>query len=219
MLDNANSNVKYDIEWYVKVRLLGAKPSLGKRPKAKMRNMNLIKRLGKIRQILENLPDNDFKVLTVVQFSQMLYILQVAGEDFDQDFEFQFYKVVSVTLATDIDRGTDWKWLDITFIDDHDTALIKLLKLTSEDDDVRFEKLSKRSIALIQKLGAEDAKVIDLLSTVVYLSQSYYSGKALKKKAVELKGKSTAKHWDRTWVLWEELVKDGYIIVKETSAK
>jgi len=109
---------------------------------------------------------------------KLVYLCQAAGTEFSQDFIFHFYGVFSPTLAADLDRAKAWDLLTET--ESKGTYVIA--------STARADAEGAEDFTVARKLAGESAKVLEVLSTIVYLQDAGYSGGKLAGKLGELKG-------------------------------
>lgn len=128
---------------------------------------------------------------------KLIYLLQANGEEFDQDFIFHYYGVFSPTLAQDIDIAQEKDLVRIKEPNDGQWAYS--IRLT-ESSTPNTELISSTNKALLTKLALEDAQLLEVLSTIVYLFKNYYKGEDLVFKLKELKPK-LERYYDRAFEL------------------
>lgn len=150
--------------------------------------MNQIKRISRLHKLVELAGG---KIDSRKKLHKLVYLVQFSGEDLDQDFIFHNFGVFSPSLANDLDvakRG-DEKVLDETY-----NVVGYIISTVPDNDeswlaDVDFDK---KSVMLIRALAEKEPRLLEVLSTIVYLSDNYYSGVELKRKLKSLKPKLTS---------------------------
>jgi len=158
--------------------------------------MNMIDRLNKLASLIEAAGG---KIRTRKAFHKTVYLLQQAGEDFDQSYQYHHYGVFSPTLAADADYA---RLFDLV---DEETDQEQGFTLSLKDWDANTSRVtfSKEVADLIKELTSRKPMLLEALSTVVYLSNNYYSGKELEAKLLELKP-NLKKHFTEAFKLAQE---------------
>ena len=107
---------------------------------------------------------------------KLVYLCQAAGIELGQDFIFHYYGVYSPTLAADVERGEKWEMLKES--QKSETYVIAATETADPEDD----------FSVAAKLAGESPRVLEVLSTIVYLNDVGYSKNELPSKLNELKG-------------------------------
>lgn len=145
--------------------------------------MLITDRIMKIRNLLIHINGS---VDSRKKLHKLIYLLQELGEDFDQDYIYHYYGVFSPSLASDIDWATESE--NAIFIEKHNLAgyTYKINKdvTIKADSEIDFRK---EIIDHAKELADYDARLLETLSTVVYLGRNHYSGNKLKTRLKELK--------------------------------
>lgn len=149
--------------------------------------MDKLKRMNKLLELLEK---SGGIIKTRKRFHKLVYLLQEAGEDFDQDFYYHYFGVYSSTLANDLEFAVSLKLISES---PDESNLIKY-ELNPEKEKLPFEydHIGNKGMLLIKKLVNKEPRLLEVLSTIVYLSQNKYLGEDLVTKLNDLKGQHEA---------------------------
>ncbi len=139
-------------------------------------------RFDKILSLLNSVPDG--KIRSKKKLHKLVYLLQQAREDFDQDFTFHYYGVFSPSLARDIDSA---KELGLIGIEQHQSGYGYDISLTPAVEVGKIAELGSRGQGILGDLADKDAQLLEVLSTIVYLDRNFYHGSELKQKLKALK--------------------------------
>jgi len=112
------------------------------------------------------------------KLQKLAYLCQAAGEPLGQSFTFYHYGVYSPTLADDIRAAASMQLLDE--IDGLHQVVTKLKKPVAVTNTKGF--------ALVTKLADKEARLLEVLTTILYLRSQGYTGEGLKAKLTALKG-------------------------------
>lgn len=144
--------------------------------------MNFVERVAKLYKFV-NVAGG--KIESRKKFHKLVYLLQLAGEDFGQDFVFHNYGVFSPSLANDLDLAKTMEILGEEQVGDAGyTIEIKDVPKREIPSSIR---LSNKSCDLLRQLSPLEPRLLETLSTIVYLADNYYSGTSLKAKLKDLK--------------------------------
>lgn len=144
--------------------------------------MNILNRMYKIQWLISKAGG---QIETRKKLHKMVYLLQIIGEDFGQDYVYHNYGVFSPTLAYDLDFAKSNHLVDESF-DENKGYTIKIGTPFGESSPHKLG-VSNKSVALISQLARLRPQEIEVISTIVYLSRNYYSGNELKAKLRQLK--------------------------------
>lgn len=131
---------------------------------------------------------------------KLVYLLQEAGENFDQDFIYHNFGVFSPSVAHDLEEAEYTGLLTQEIIGRDNGYTISATEQSEEQAGFYVPLLSENTKRLIDALKDEKPQVLEALSTIVYLSQNHYRGKEIKTKLRELKPKIVA-HYSRAFEL------------------
>ena len=161
--------------------------------------MDRFERLGKLVKLIEAVGGT---INSKKKLHKMIYILQFAGEDFDQNYTFHHYGVFSPTLAKDLDIAYSDGFLAITSSAPYGFNI----NITDRTQDDFFKNITidKQMISLAEKLVKEEPRLLEALSTIIYLDENYYSRDSLKFKLEELKP-DLSDFYDKAFRLAKEL--------------
>ena len=134
---------------------------------------------------------------------KLIYLLQEMGEDFDQDYTFHNFGVFSPSLANDLDNGVSHHVFSEVEGIDGPGYTIRLEEKFLKHPEGFASLLQENSKKLLNELAEKQPQLLEALSTIVYLSQSYYQGKALKAKLKQLKP-NLSKHYSKAFELASE---------------
>ncbi|MDQ5938268.1 MAG: uncharacterized protein QG574_5631 [Cyanobacteriota bacterium erpe_2018_sw_21hr_WHONDRS-SW48-000092_B_bin.40] len=112
------------------------------------------------------------------KLQKLAYLCQAAGEPLGQSFTFYHYGVYSPTLADDIRAAASMKLVDE--IDGLHQVVTKLKKPVAVSNTKGF--------ALVTKLADKEARLLEVLTTILYLRYHGYTGEGLKAKLTAIKG-------------------------------
>jgi uncharacterized protein YwgA len=145
--------------------------------------MDMINRLNKICALLQSKPLGG-SIDSKKKFHKLVYLLQQKGEDFDQDFIFHYYGVFSPSLARDMEIAKENGWIEISEPDtSHHASTIRFVG-TEQLPDM---ELAGESESLLKELAGQEPRLLEVLSTIVYLHKNYFRGEDLKSRLRELK--------------------------------
>jgi uncharacterized protein YwgA len=101
------------------------------------------------------------------KLQKIIYLLQAAGEDFDQDYVFWHYGVFSKTLASDLAYLVSSGIVEESLLADspYETYEVKLATSVSNTHSALSERAN-----MAKKLAEEEPRTLELLSTIVYLN-------------------------------------------------
>lgn len=112
------------------------------------------------------------------KLQKLAYICQIAGEPLGQSFTFHHYGVYSPTLADDIRAAASMQLIEE--FDGIGTVVTKLKKPVTVENT--------KGYALVKKLADKEARLLEVLTTILYLKSQGYEDTALKAKLTALKG-------------------------------
>jgi len=112
------------------------------------------------------------------KLQKLAYLCQLAGEPLGQSFTFYHYGVYSPTLAEDIQAA-----VSMQLVDEYDGLGTVVTKLKSP-----VAAKNTKGFLLVQKLANEEARLLEVLTTILYLRSQGYAGDGLKSKLTALKG-------------------------------
>lgn len=142
--------------------------------------MNRIERIIRIKELIKQVGGT---LKTRKKLHKLIYLLQELGEDFDQDYYYYNYGVFSQSLASDLDFADDNKDIIEEKVEEVYSYQIGETRYPDEDKlAFKGENLVK-----ITSLGEKSPRLLEVLSTIVYLNRNHYSGEELKNKLLELK--------------------------------
>lgn len=144
--------------------------------------MDIVERVYKLLSLLEICGG---EIKTKKKLHKMVYLLQCIGEDFDQTYQYHFYGVFSPTLAADIDFAkksglileTDGDYLGTVFKLDPDYS----------SSVSRTALLRPNAAELAKTLVSQEPRMLEALSTIVYLHQNGHRETKLQEKLSDLK--------------------------------
>jgi len=155
--------------------------------------VNAIDRINKLASLLS---DAGGKIETRKKLHKLVYLLQAAGEDFDQRYMYCHYGPFSATLAADLERGVE----DDVFCETYDeNAGFTIRLLETVPIYGRGEAaLSEKTRGLLDQFKDEDPQLLEVLGTIVFLARDGYTMPGLKDKLAELKPGLTG-HFDEAF--------------------
>jgi len=112
------------------------------------------------------------------KLQKLAYLCQAAGEPLGQSFTFHHYGVYSPTLADDIRAAASMQLLDE--FDGCGTVVMKL--------KTPVEVQPSKGFSIVQKLKDKEARLLEVLTTILYLKAQGYADATLKAKLTALKG-------------------------------
>lgn len=142
------------------------------------------------------------------KFHKLVYLVQEAGEDFDQDFIYHNFGVFSPSVAHDLDEAEKKGFLTQVVSGQDKGYTICATEKSQKHSNLFVPLLGDNTKRLIDALKNEKPQILEVLSTIVYLSQSHYRGKSIKEKLFELKPK-LRDHYPKAF----ELARKHYRIV------
>jgi len=112
------------------------------------------------------------------KLQKLAYLCQAAGEPLGQSFTFHHYGVYSPTLADDVRAAASMQ-----LIDEFDGLGTVITKLKTP-----VQVQQTKGFLLVQKLRDKEARLLEVLSTILYLKSQGYTGTTLEAKLAALKG-------------------------------
>ncbi len=112
------------------------------------------------------------------KLQKLAYLCQAAGEPLGQSFTFYHYGVYSPTLADDVRAAASMQ-----LIDEFDGLGTVITKLKAP-----VAVAPTKGYALVQKLKDKEARLLEVLTTILYLKSQGYTDAALNSKLTALKG-------------------------------
>ncbi len=137
--------------------------------------MDLSERIEKLKILLSAAGST---VLGRKKLQKLAYLCQAAGEPLGQSFTFYHYGVYSSTLADDIRAA-----VSMQLIDEYDGLGTVVTKLKTP-----VQVSQTKGFSVVQKLKDKEARLLEVLTTILYLKSQGYIGSALKAKLTALKG-------------------------------
>lgn len=119
--------------------------------------------------------------IEIRKLHELAYLCQMAGDNLGQDFVCFLYSLSSPSLSLDIDRAIQWGLLEQKHSPDGSLTICFCVDPSQVAIGTGF--------VLARQLTKEPLRVLDLLSTIVYLDKVGYSGEGLMGKLEELKGR------------------------------
>lgn len=112
------------------------------------------------------------------KLQKLAYLCQAAGEPLGQSFTFYHYGVYSPTLADDVQAAASMQ-----LIDEFDSlgTVTTILK-------VPVQVQQSKGFSIVEKLKDKEARLLEVLTTILYLNSQGYNGTSLKAKLAALKG-------------------------------
>lgn len=130
---------------------------------------------------------------------KLIYLCQTKGIDFGQDFIFHFYGVYSPTLCLDIEMAMQMNIL----IQEQSGPAFRIKVKEGNKTNTDFMAASDKEFVL--QLASQKASVLEVLSTLVYLSREGLKDEKLYLKLDELKS-----HLNSHFKTAEKLFNDYY---------
>ena len=140
----------------------------------------LLNQLDRVKQLLQAAGS---QVEGKKKFQKLAYLCQVKGTDLGLDFTFHYYGVYSATLNELLYEGQQWNIIELTAPEPEATVTISL-----KTADQQSATISEPGFRLVSDLKDQEARVLEVLSTIVYLSEEGYSTEEIKEKLPQLKG-------------------------------
>lgn len=159
------------------------------------------KRINKLASLLESVPKRQIK--TKKKLHKLVYLLQEAGLDFDHEFKFHHYGVFSPTLAGDLESQAS---LEVGAVFQQDSSGYDdgyIIGLSEDFESPEEESIESSYLGLIESLAGEHPRLLEALSTIVYLDRRYFKGDGLKSSLHELKPKLTS-YYEKAYELAEK---------------
>jgi uncharacterized protein YwgA len=162
--------------------------------------MNREERIMKIRELVKNAGSG---IKSRKKMHKLIYLLQEINEEFDQDYIFHNYGVFSPTLAEDLDFAVEQDFLiqREKRRNDYQFYIYALGKNKIDDLNVDNEIKNKE---VLNKLINKKARLLEVLSTIVYLNRNHYSNEKLKEKLKYLKP-NLSDYYEESFSLAREL--------------
>jgi len=109
----------------------------------------------------------------------LVFLCEYAGTDLGQDFDFQYYRLYSPTLARDLDIAVESELVN---------QAEESGKVSLRTDKIRkSSQLKEPGFVLVEKLSTEKSDTLEVLSVLCYLYKVGYSEDQLETKLEELK--------------------------------
>ncbi len=163
--------------------------------------MSIFERIKKLTALL-SAAGPEGKIESKKKFHKLVYLLQEAGEDFDEDFTFYCFGVFSRSLANDLEFAQEIGRIVVE--EPQGDNRVYVIKLKAETSINNSEVLSNEAKQLIRRLASLEPQLLETLSTIVYLNRNYYRGQALKHKLRELKS-DLSQHYGEAFKFAREL--------------
>jgi uncharacterized protein YwgA len=145
------------------------------------RDMNILRRMKKVELLLAaagGVVEGHHKL------HNLAYLCQEGGTYLGQDFTYYLHGVFSRTLNYDLERAKKWGSLEILRGNPTNYRLVK--NVLSQDDRNLLQK--EEGFVMVSKISNSSSRVLNLLSTVVYLDSVGYGVGKIPYKLVELRG-------------------------------
>jgi len=163
--------------------------------------MSIFERIEKLSALL-SAASPEGKIESKKKLHKLVYLLQQAGEDFDEDFIFYHFGVFSPTLAGDLEFAKNAGQIRIEEPQGNDWGYV--IKLSDKLPGKPRISLSDSAKKLVQHLADREPQLLETLSTIVYLNRNYYRGSALAQKLRDLKP-DLSEHYSEAFKLSREL--------------
>ncbi|MEW5795906.1 MAG: hypothetical protein AB1772_06050 [Candidatus Zixiibacteriota bacterium] len=145
--------------------------------------MDSIDRISMLRQLIA---EASGVVYSRKKLHKLVFLLQAAGEDFDQEFIYHNYGVFSPTLAHDLDEARGSQLIAESRSVDRGGYTLSLPTDGGETPSVGIQ-ISPKCADLVRRLAGKSPQHLEVLSTIIYLSQHYYAADAIREKLKILK--------------------------------
>lgn len=130
-------------------------------------------------------------VLGKKKFQKLVYLAQEQGFYLGYDFDYHFHGVFCSELEGDLRIAESFGVVEQEVQEDEygNPVLISVAEAVRDDeDDEEFDEDARQGLGLVTALKDEPARVLEVLSTIVYLSNKGYTGKDLQSELKRLKG-------------------------------
>jgi uncharacterized protein YwgA len=134
-------------------------------------------------------------VLGKKKFQKLVYLAQEHGFYLGYDFDYHFHGVFCSELEGDLRIAESFGVVEQEVQEDEygNPVLISATEVVLEpEDDEEVDEDTKHGLGLVAALKDEPARVLEVLSTIVYLSNKGYTGKDLQSELKRLKGHLSA---------------------------
>jgi len=146
-------------------------------------SMNRAERINKLVQLVELAGGH---IDTRKKFQKLVYLLQEAGEEFEQDYFYHNYGVFSPSLANDLETACSSE-ANILKQNTMFGSGFSYSLGESAAFPVQEESFNAKTKVIIEKLAGKEPRFLEVLSTIVYLHRNHYTGDKLREKLKELK--------------------------------
>ncbi len=137
-------------------------------------------------------------VLGKKKFQKLVYLAQEHGLYLGYDYDYHFHGVFCSELEGDLRIAESFGVVEQEVQKDQygNPVLISVAEEAMDEDHDTFDEEEKKGLELVSALKDEPARVLEVLSTIVYLKNKGYSGKKLESELGRLKGHLSA-HFKR----------------------
>ena len=130
---------------------------------------------------------------------KLIYLLQEKNEEFDQNYTFYNYGVFSPTLANDLDYAVRLDYLQENVEKDKEYKSYVYALGRKQMEGIEFDKEIKNEDTFNMLIDKEP-RILEVLSTIVYLHRNHYSRNKLKAK-LELLKPNLHEHYEKAFEL------------------
>lgn len=116
------------------------------------------------------------------KLQKLAYLCQAFGTDLGFDFTFHYYGVYSPTLSALLQDAEEAQQISVV---ESDSSPVRITLLEPTED---FPAQAASGLNLVAQLKDKSARVLEVLSTIVYLKERGYVGTDLQAKLQQLKG-------------------------------
>jgi len=133
-------------------------------------------RLSKLQNLLNAASG---EVENTTKLHSLVFLCEYAGTDLGQDFDFQYYRLYSSTLARDLDIAVESGLVNRA----GEAGKVSL----SNDKTRKPSQIKEPGFSIVEKLSSEQSNTLEVLSVLCYLHKVGYSEDELQSKLKDLK--------------------------------
>lgn len=164
--------------------------------------MDILQRMVDLKSLIEAAGG---EIVGKKKCQKLAYLAQEKGFYLGYDFEYHFHGVFCSELEADLRIAESFGVLDqeVTGRYGNPVRISINENVVIEGAEKEYGEEEKEGLAIVEALKDESARVLEVLSTIVYLTNSGYTGTARERHLKRLKG-HLIEYFDRAKELFEE---------------
>ena len=160
--------------------------------------MDFLERLEVLESIIEAAGG---KILGKTKFQKLVYLAQEKGLYLGYDFGYHYFGVFSSELEMDLQSGEVFGVFSQDVKSDYYGCPIEIS--LKDMNQVQSVDSSNSALSMVSELSKEESRVLEVLSTIIYLKKAGYDGAKLESILERLKG-HLKEFFPRAWELNEK---------------